>query len=150
MAEPVNGANDRFAIRAGFLIVAMLAPLAALSEGFVDPTRPPASMVTITQEAGATKVFSGPVLQSVIIGPGRSVAFISGEAVKVGEKFGDAILVKITESEVVLRTGDELKTLRLYPGIDKRLVPEAATVGAAAVSRREPGRNGSKPERQRQ
>jgi MSHA biogenesis protein MshK len=41
--------------------------------------------------------------------------------VNLGEKFGDARVVKISESEVVLRNGSNLQTLKLFPGLEKQL-----------------------------
>jgi hypothetical protein len=34
---------------------------------------------------------------------------------------GDARVVKISESEVVLKSGSEIKTLKLFPGVEKRV-----------------------------
>lgn len=95
--------------------------LAHAAETLSDPTRPPASLGVVEQGGGAT-VAAGPVLQSVLISPGRRVAVISGQNVKLGEKFGDARVVRITESEVVLKNGKDTQTLRLFPDVEKRRV----------------------------
>jgi MSHA biogenesis protein MshK len=39
----------------------------------------------------------------------------------LGDKFGEARVVKISESEVQLRSDTDLQTLKLFPGIEKRL-----------------------------
>jgi MSHA biogenesis protein MshK len=83
----------------------------------VDPTRPPAAFDR-TQDVAASR--AAPVLQSVLIGSGRSEAIINGQTVKLGEKFGDARVIRITDTEVVLQTGKDLQTLRLFPSIEKR------------------------------
>ncbi|RBA25744.1 hypothetical protein [Herminiimonas fonticola] len=83
-----------------------------------DPTQPPSLLMQDGTTAGAS---SGPVLQSVFISPTRKAAIISGQTVKLGEKFNGSTLIKITESEVVLRNGGELQTLKLFAGIGKRL-----------------------------
>lgn len=107
--------------RGSLLLCSCLAASAALAEGFVDPTRPPAALDRSLQGSAAATPDSGPVLQSVLIAPGRSEAIISGQTVRLGEKFGDAQVVKITDTEVLLRNGSELQTLRLFPSIEKRL-----------------------------
>ena len=137
MAEPVSEAA-KVVIRCGLLAWGLIAISIARAEVFVDPTRPPASLA---QDGSAQRAFSGPTLQSVLVSPGRTEAIISGQTVKLGGKFGEAVVVKITEGEVVLRTGTDLQTLKLYPGIEKR-----ATSGAASMSRTAPGRAASKPD----
>ena len=67
----------------------------------------------------------GLVLQSVLIFPDARSAIISGEHVLLGQKVGRLRLVKVTENEVVLLNGDERRTLKLFPGVDKR--PTAST-----------------------
>lgn len=91
------------------------------AETLVDPMRPPAEL-ELPQAASAGGVVAGPVLQSVLISPGRKSALISGQMVQLGGSFGDARLIKITESEVVLRSGDTLQTLRLFPDVEKQVI----------------------------
>jgi MSHA biogenesis protein MshK len=45
---------------------------------------------------------------------------IDGQALKPGDKFGDARVVKITENEVVLRNGQEVQTVKLFPQVEKQ------------------------------
>ncbi len=116
MAESVMKCRRVFAFSAGSLLSLCVAMSSAYAQ-LRDPTRPP-EQVGQSGEAGAP---SGPILQSVLLSPTRKIAVISGQTVKLGEKFGDATLVRITESEVVLRSGSELQTLRLFPSIGKRL-----------------------------
>lgn len=92
---------------------ALAAPLLA------DPTRPPASFAQQGDNASVDPT-GKPVLQSVIISPARKVAVISGQTLRLGDRFGDARLVKITETEVVLRAGNEYQSLKLYPQIEKK------------------------------
>lgn len=91
--------------------------LPAWAQQLRDPTQPP----SLLMQDGAAGTSGETVLQSVFISPTRRAAIISGQTVKLGEKFNGATLVKITESEVVLRNGGELQTLKLFPGIGKRL-----------------------------
>jgi len=90
--------------------LAQAAPLA-------DPTRPPNAAAESAGEAAAR---SGPQLQSVLISPARRVAVISGRAVALGEKYGDATVASITEGAVLLRYAGRSETLRLIPGVGKR------------------------------
>ncbi len=97
---------------------------AATAEVLVDPTRPPAALNPAL--ANASGVQSGPMLQSVLISGGRKVAIISGKEVRMNEKFGEARVVRITETEVVLRSGRDVQTLKLFPEMDKRSAQSAS------------------------
>ncbi len=122
-------------------LAASLVFMAALESGGVafaqpmtDPTRPPAGFA-LGDPQGAIDA-SAPVLQSVMISPTGRAAIISGEMVRVGQKFGDAVLVKVAEGEVVLRTGSGTQVLKLYPGVDKRASAPAGSQGAPRRGKR--------------
>ena len=78
----------------------------------VDPTRPPSPAAGAP---GGEKGAQSRILQSVLIAPGRSVAVVDGEMVRVGSRLGDAVVVKIDEYSVVLRGSGRTETLRLLP-----------------------------------
>ncbi len=99
----------------GFCMLA--AAPAAAADILRDPTRPPPGLYAA--EDGA-EVETGPVLQSVRVAQGRYTAVISGETVRVGSRYGDARVVRIRETEVVLKTGNSLQTLKLFPDVEKR------------------------------
>lgn len=80
-----------------------------------DPTRPPPS---VAAREPAEKDVRTPVLQSIVIRRDRRVAIISGQEVVQGGKFGDAVVDKITETEVVLRSGTQRRVLQLYPDVN--------------------------------
>jgi len=111
------------------LITLMGAPTGApaMAQELVDPTRPPAAL------ASKAPVVEGGViqpnkLQSVIISPKRKAAIINGEVVELGGKYGDAVLTKVGEDEVVLRSGISREVLKLYPSVEKvELTPRTAT-----------------------
>lgn len=90
---------------------------ATADENFRDPMRPPAALYAAD---GGAEADTGPVLQSIRVSQGRHVAVISGETVRVGSHYGEARVVKIRESEVVLKTGNSLQTLKLFPDVEKR------------------------------
>lgn len=103
------------------LVVALMAQTVC-AENLPDPTRPPFGMQEITAIAP-----SGPMLQSVLISPGRKAAIISGETVLLGGKYGSARLVKISEGEVVLNNGGSLQTLKLFPAVYKKVAHPASS-----------------------
>jgi len=117
----------------------MVFPLAALASGAVwaqalnDPMRPPAAIAAEAESGGSAA--DGPVLQSVMITPTLKAAIISGEMVKLGGKFGDAKLVKVSESEVVLKSGEETQVLKMYPGVEKRANVQPAPKPASSRMR---------------
>jgi MSHA biogenesis protein MshK len=135
MAEPMIVMVQRAIIAGGCLLAAACAVPAAFAENLADPTRPSAALDAGSGNPGAgttdgtsALAASEPVLQSVLIAPGRKVAIISGETVKLGDKFGEARVVRITENEVVLRTDRDQQTLKLFPGLEKRRAPDRAAV----------------------
>ncbi|HEY8606820.1 MAG TPA: hypothetical protein VIM12_06890 [Noviherbaspirillum sp.] len=95
------------------------------SRPLVDPTRPAVAGGIAGAAASAAGAATPPELQSIIVGPGRREAVISGQTVKQGDRYGDARVTKITETEVQLRSGTHVQTLRLFPALQKRR-PEAA------------------------
>jgi MSHA biogenesis protein MshK len=110
----------------GGLLTGAMATLTVLAgstighaQGLPDPTRPPA-MSESAGEQDASAASSGPVLQSVLISPSRRIATINGQVLKLGDKFGEARVTKITENEVVLRNGQEMQTLKLFPQVEKQ------------------------------
>jgi MSHA biogenesis protein MshK len=102
---------------------ALMAQVAEVpAETLPDPTRPPPVLGAIpgTAQAGVPSSAAGPLLQSVLISPNRKSAIIGGKTVGIGDRYGDAQVVGIGEGEVVLKSGNRLHTLRLFPGVEKR------------------------------
>ena len=60
-----------------------------------------------------------PVLQSTLVAPNRKSAIISGETVKVGDKYRGAVVTEITAYEVRLSKGGRETSLRLLPKLSK-------------------------------
>jgi len=104
------------------ILAGSLAGGVALAQSVSDPTRPPNAAATAQGAAPEATESSAPKLQSVLLSPRRKLAVISGQTVPLGGRLGDATLVKITETEVVLKRGDELETLRMHPEVEKKLV----------------------------
>jgi len=117
------------------LIVAMLLfPVAASAQRItVDPTRPPVGLDARPTDA-ESETAGGIRLQSVMISPTQSAAIINGVMVRLGEKYGDAVLVRVAESEVVLRSGGAEQVLKIHPGVEKRDIVPVALAPPAAKS----------------
>ena len=117
----------------GLIAALLLLPGAVCAQRLtVDPTRPPAGF-GIGAADGERDTGDGIRLQSVVISPTQRTAIINGVMVKLGEKYGDAVLVSVAESEVVLRGGGAQQVLKLFPGVEKReIVPVALAAPAAA------------------
>jgi len=112
-------AAGKVAWRIGACLLGMLLLPGAQAESLRDPTRPPTEL-GVGAGGGAEMAAKGPVLQSVLISARRKSAIIGGQVVALGGKYGEARVVKITESEVVLKTGTVTETLRLFPDVEKR------------------------------
>jgi MSHA biogenesis protein MshK len=112
------------------LCLALLAPGAALAQ-LSDPTRPPEGLSGAAAGADAGDAGGGMVLQSVMISTAGRAAIINGVMVKLGQKYGDAVLVKVAENEVVLKGGAGTQVLKLYPAVDKRVAAARSAPGRA-------------------
>lgn len=99
-------------------LIAAVASAATQAAPFADPTRPPNAASETA--AGPAAAVAGPRLESVLIAPNRRIAVISGRAVPLGGKYGEARVVRISESEVVLQNGDQRETLKLFPDVEKK------------------------------
>lgn len=106
----------------GALLAGSSASQAALAQPLGDPMRPPAMPGPSPSEAAGEAAPAAARLQSVLLSPGRRVAVIDGRVVKVGERVGDATLIAISASEVVLQRADGRETLKLNPGVEKKPV----------------------------
>lgn len=111
MADPL------IRVAALFCALGAMSPGAGAQSTMADPTRPPPAFAAPAQDATAT---SGPVLQSVIMpGRGKPLAVIDGQQVRLGQRYGDSRLVRLTEREAVLEGPDGVVLLMLTPGVEK-------------------------------
>ena len=90
----------------------------ALGQG-PDPTRPAGNQVTAEGGSGVSApVESG--VQTVILRPGgKSAAVINGQYVVVGGTFGDKRVLRITESEIVLKGESGREVIKVMPSVEK-------------------------------
>jgi MSHA biogenesis protein MshK len=100
-----------------FVLTYLMSAPHLLAQSLIDPTRP---STLVGESATNDARLAGPVLQSILIGPNRHVAVISGQTVALNGKFGEQTLIKMSETEVVLRNGKEFQTLRLFPDFNKK------------------------------
>lgn len=106
--------------RVTFSLTALLFASVAQAAPFADPTQPPAA-----RDAAEGLMSAGPRIESILIAPDRRLAVISGQQVTIGSRVGAALVVDITETEVVLRGADGERTLKLFP----ELVRQSAAAG---------------------
>jgi MSHA biogenesis protein MshK len=134
MRDEGGGVNRNFEARRLALIAAMLLFSVAVSAQklVIDPTRPPVGFGSGAADTESDTA-GGIRLQSVMISPTQSTAIINGVMVRLGEKYGDAVLVRVAESEVVLRSGDAQQVLKIHPGVEKREITPVALAAPAAV-----------------
>jgi MSHA biogenesis protein MshK len=125
------------AIVGGALLMALAGAVQA--QGVIDPTRPPQMVETPAAEGNA-----GNGLQSVFISDTRRAAIIGGQLVELGHKYGDATLVSVADDEVTLERGREKQVLRLFPGIDKKMLTVAPAAKAPVAARRKSKSRGIK------
>jgi len=62
----------------------------------------------------------GPRLESVLIAPDRRIAVINGQQYSEGATFGEGRVLRISETEVVIRRAGRDEALKLYPQELKR------------------------------
>lgn len=106
---------------ASFAVVLVVLTDVPRAQGLTDPTRPPGAGVSVEQPGAAGSAGAAANrLQSVLISSGRRIAVIDGVPVAVGGKIGEATLVRVSEGEVLLKTGTQTEILKLLPGIDKK------------------------------
>ena len=101
------------------VLACLFVPALADAAGLPDPTRP----AIMSDQMGA-KAPGVPRVQMIKLGKGRATAVVDGQEVSVGSRLGDMRVVKITDSEVVLKGKRETEVLRLFAEVEKR--PTAA------------------------
>jgi len=127
---------------AALVLVALAGYMSAAGAQVVnDPTRPPAGFAVGDPE-GAGDGGGGIMLQTVMISPTHKAAIINGVLVRLGEKYGDAVLIAVAENEVVLKSGATRQVLKLHPGVDKREIGSSAATSAPRPGRM---RSGAEP-----
>lgn len=85
------------------------------AETMTDPTQPPANLnSTNTNNGNDTPT----TVQSVTLGKQR-YAMINGTMVKVGDTINAARIIKITESDVWVKSDNVVSRISLFPNVSK-------------------------------
>lgn len=101
----------------------------ACGQVLADPTRPPDTFrppLGGTPAAPAASQFSSQPV--VILSSDRRQVTINGQTVPLGGRIGDAKVIRISDTEVVLQSTDSIETIRLYGAVEKKLVKTAPEV----------------------
>jgi len=96
----------------------MLAINAMAEETLRDPTRPPFELLPSLDGGTVSAPPAPPGLQSVILSATREAAIISGTEVEVGQKYGDATLVVVNETCVVLNGPQGRRVMYMFPTVN--------------------------------
>ena len=116
----------------------------AWAQTLVDPTRPPAAWLAL-QPGGAGAAALGDQdassgVRVTVVGRTKKFAVIDGQVVKPGDSYNGTKVLAIKPGEVVVRENDAAKSLKLAPGVVKKL-PARTTKGPA--SKRKESANGN-------
>jgi len=96
------------------------------AQALSDPTRPPFEFMG-AMAADAAGAAARTPLQSILLSSTRKGAIINGQYVALGGTYGKASLIKITATEVTLKSDQGLEVLQLYPPREK--APAASGAG---------------------
>ena len=108
--------------RALFVFVLPLLSVGAHAQGQRDPTVPRASSglsaFGTSGDALAPTLDAGP--PSVIVRNGKPFLVVGTRLIAQGQKLGDAKVERITETEIWLREGGQLRKVPRFAGIDRQ------------------------------
>ena len=117
------------------LVVALGAPR-VLAQGLSDPMRPPREIIGGSAGAYEPAESSSPA-QVVIISKDRRQVTINGRTVNLGERYGNATVVKISDEEIVLQRPEATETIKLYSSVQRTKHWRAARADAAGKQEEE-------------
>ena len=103
------------------LVIALLVPsVDAHAQGQRDPTIPPASsgLSGTSGDVLAPTLDAGPM--TVIVRNGHPSLVVGTRLVAQGQKLGDARVERITETEIWLREGGQLRKVPRFAGVQRR------------------------------
>lgn len=129
-------------LMAGSVLCAAV-PAQAL-ESLPDPTLPAREIYAPGARSSAHAAAAMPEeLKSIVISPRRRAALINGVTVELGGKIGDATLVEVHDSSVVLLGPQGKRVLELFPGV--RLSKDAALRKEQPIPLKQQEASGNKP-----
>ena len=138
MADPL------MRVAALLCLLGVMSPGARAQSTLADPTRPPPGFAAPAQDAAGTP---GPVLQSVIMpGRGKPRAIIDGQQVRLGQRYGESRLVRLSEREAVLDGPDGVVHLMLTPEVEiKNIAAKSVAKKTVKTPARERAQTEGKP-----
>ena len=125
-------------IRRLFPLLAWLAALPVCAQGLNDPTRPPREILGGNAESQIASPGNSPA-QVIIISKDRRQATINGRTVNLGERYGNATLVRISDEEIVLQKPESTEVIRLYSSVNRRMRSSSGPSSTNADDSREDG-----------
>ena len=102
-----------------FALIISLGAQRSLAQGLNDPTRPPPEVLGGSADGYERAEGSSPA-QVVIISKDRHQVTINGRTVNLGERYGNATVVKITDEEIVLQRPEATETIKLYSSVQRK------------------------------
>lgn len=112
----------RLTLAQGLAVAALALPASGGAQALTDPTRPPLELLSAASAGAAPHT----PLQSILLSSARKGAIINGQYVALGGSYGKAKLVKITATEVTLKSDQGLEVLQLYPPMEKAAAASSA------------------------
>lgn len=110
-----------------FLVLG-LALLAGAAQAQRDPTQPPPEALATPAAAGATASdgpWGGTAGMAVVVRDGKPFVVSGTRLYGVGQKVGEMQITQISETEVWLRRGTEVRKLPRFAGIQRKPSDEA-------------------------
>jgi len=120
----------------GFALIISLGAPHSLAQGLSDPTRPPPEILGGRAVAPEPAASSSPA-QVVIISKDRRQVTINGRTVGLGERYGNATVVRITDEEIVLQRPEATETIKLYSSVQRKKHSPAARTDNAGKQEEE-------------
>ncbi len=118
------------------VVIAALGAPRVLAQGLRDPTRPPPQILGRSSDGYEPAASSSPA-QVVIISKDRRQVTINGRTVNLGERYGNAAVVRITDEEIVLQRPEATETIKLYSSVQRKKHSRAAQADAAGKQEEE-------------
>ena len=119
----------------GLALAIALGTPRVLAQGLSDPMRPPREI--IGGSAAYEPAGSSSPAQVVIISKDRRQVTINGRTVNLGERYGNATVVRITDEEIVLQRPEATETIKLYSSVQRTKHWRAARTDAAGKQEEE-------------
>ena len=119
----------------GIALAIALGTPRVLAQGLSDPMRPPREI--IGGSAAYEPAGSSSPAQVVIISKDRRQVTINGRTVNLGERYGNATVVRISDEEIVLQRPEATETIKLYSSVQRTKHWRAARADAAGKQEEE-------------